>query len=247
MVVSIAWSVLLPSVEKSVYFHRESSDNLFKSNYKSAFVLMRRHFADSFSAFYVVKWSLWWALATAGFLQVQSYMQPLWSVIVSDKEQLQNGAVEAALTLVGFLGALSTAHLRVDWRQKGELVLAICSIVEGALMILNSQTESVLISYVCYVAFGGVYHFMITIASAEVAKHIAEDSYGLVFGLNTLAALVVQTVMATVLVTGDVGWALAPRDQFLAYGTYHIGIAVLFIVIGTVAWLKSDSDVNKIY
>lgn len=247
MVASVIWSTLLPSAQKSIYFHRDSTDNLFKSNYKSAFVLMKQHFLDSFSAMYVIKWSLWWALATAGFLQVQSYMQPLWSVIISDKNELQNGAVEAALTLVGFLGALSTAYLKIDWRQKGELVLAICSIVEGSLMILNSQAESIFVSYVCYTIFGGLYHFMITIASAEVAKHILEDSYGLVFGLNTLIALIVQTLITTLLVTGGVGWALAPRDQFLAYGIYHLGISLLFIVIGTISWLKSDSDVSKVY
>ncbi|KAJ8870862.1 hypothetical protein PR048_027163 [Dryococelus australis] len=49
-------------------------------------------------------------------------------------------------------------------------------------------------------------------AGAEVAKNIREDSYGLIFGVNTFVALALQTVL-TVLVAGKGGLQLSPRTQ----------------------------------
>lgn len=249
MIFGTIWAVFLPKVQQSIYFHRmeEESLQLTSSKYKTAFSLMKRHFFESFSNKYVLKWSIWWALTTGGFIQVQVYMQPLWAVINKSHDNIYNGAVEALLTLLGFLGALFAGYLKTEWKQKGELVLCICSIASGSIVLIGSQTDEIFVSYACYVGFGALYHFMITIASAEIAKNIKEDSYGLVFGLNTLVALVIQTFLTLCLVTGDLGVALGPRDQYLAYGIYHIAIATLFIVIGLIAWLKSKKDIKKTY
>jgi thiamine transporter 2/3 len=52
----------------------------------------------------VVKWSLWWALATCGFYQVIFYTQLLWEDIIAISGQnLFNGAVEATYTILGVL------------------------------------------------------------------------------------------------------------------------------------------------
>lgn len=55
-----------------------------------------------------------------------------------------------------------------------------------------------------------------------------EDAHALVFGLNTLAGLLIQTVL-TVAVAGDGGLMLDIRAQFLVYGCYFllIGVALL--------------------
>lgn len=250
MIAATAWSISLPSVQKSIYFHRTPEKELLtaREKYQSAFSLMKSHFLESFSNRYVAKWSIWWALATCGFALVQSYMQPLWTVIHTDPNiVLHNGSVEAVLTLIGCLGALSISFIKTDWSQRGELVLSLCSILAGTLLIISSQTSYILVSYICYVVFGGLYYFIITIASSEVAKHILEDSYGLVFGLNTLIALVLQTVITLCLITGDIGVALPPRPLHLSFGIYHMGIAVIFIIIGVIDWLKSHADLNKTY
>lgn len=181
-------------------------------------------------------------------MQVQTYAQPLWETVAPEEDnQLYNGLVEALLTLLGFFGALFAGFSKTDWRNKGELILSLCSICEGALLLTSSQTTSLILCYACYVGFGALYHFMITVASAEVAQHIVEDSYGLIFGLNTLLALALQTILTLALVTGDLGYKLAPRNQHLAYGVYHFGIATLFILIGLVSWIKSDKDITKTY
>jgi hypothetical protein len=50
------------------------------------------------------------------------------------------------------------------------------------------------------------------IFSFEVARHICDDSYGLVFGFNTFLALLFQSIL-TLIVADDAGLALDPRTQ----------------------------------
>lgn len=66
-------------------------------------------------------------------------------------------------------------------------------------------------------------------SSAEVAQKIREDSYALIFGINTFVALAIQTIL-TLIVADDVGLALGERSQFKIYGGYH-GLLGLFFVI----------------
>lgn len=249
MLAATLWSFLLPAAHTSIYFHRiPERQHLTSEKYKKAFTLMKSHFVESYMNKHVLKWSFWWALATCGFIQVQTYMQPLWAVIQTDSDQtIYNGATEAVLTLLGFAGALLAGIMKVDWKYIGELVLAVCSIVAGSVMLISSQTDSIYVSYVCYVVFGAVYHFMITIASSEIAQNIKEDSYGLVFGLNTLIALCLQSVMTVVVVQRTGGFALGPRNQYLVYGLYHMAIAFVYIFIGLVHWVRSRRDVRKTY
>ncbi|CAG9858965.1 unnamed protein product [Phyllotreta striolata] len=247
MIAATVWSLFLPSVQKSIYFHPE--DDMVKplnAKLSGAFHLMVSHFKYSFTNMYVLKWSLWYALSTCGFIQVQTYMQPLWTVIVNDpNKSIYNGAVEAVLTVVGFVGALIAGIFKTDWKVKGELTLTLCSLFQGFIMLYSSRTHEVMWSYVCYVIFGGFYHLMITVACSEVAQHIKDDSYGLVLGVNTFVALVFQTILTAVVVTEGVGFALKPRDQYFVYGCYHIFIAVLFILIGFIVWLNRSKEYRK--
>lgn len=225
----------------------EENRELTASKYKTAFSLMKKHFVDSFSNRHVLKWSIWWALATGGFIHVQAYMQPLWAVIKPNSDNIYNGAVEALATILGALGALLAGVLKTDWKHKGELMLSLCSIIAGAVLITSSQTEEIFISYAAYIAYCSIYQFMVTIASVEIAKYIMEDSYGLVFGLNSLVALILQTFLTLCFVSGDLGVPLYPRDQYLVYGFYHIAIAALYIIIGLASWMQSSKDIKKTY
>ncbi|KAJ8951851.1 hypothetical protein NQ318_019826 [Aromia moschata] len=222
MIFATAWAVLLPPVKKSIYFHREETEKRpLRAKFGAAFHLMAGHFVNSFSNGCVLKWSLWFALSTCGFIQVQTYMQPLWAAIVDDSDRaIFNGAVEAVLTVIGFLGALLAGVLRVDWKTKGELLLTVCSLLQGFLMLFSSRTEYIVLCYVCYVAFGALYHFMITIVSSEVAKYIKEESYGLVLGSTRSA-------------------------QYFVYGCFHVAIAVVYIVIGLATWTMSKRDYRR--
>ncbi|ERL94559.1 hypothetical protein D910_11836, partial [Dendroctonus ponderosae] len=219
LIAATLWSLLLPSVNKSIYFHQEKTLNSSnKMNMKLAFQTMWQHFKQGYANVYTLKWSIWFSLSTCGFIQVQVYMQPLWTAIVNDPSQpIYNGAVEAALTIIGFLGALAAGVLKVNWQKRGEIILASCSLIQGAIMLICARAEYVIISYVFYVLFGALYHFVITIASSEIAKHIEADSYGLIFGINTFGALAFQAILTMVVVTSGIGFGLPARSQFVVY------------------------------
>lgn len=247
LIAATIWAVFLPSVKKSIYFHREEILSLpLRHKGEHAFTLMGIHFTNSFSNIYVLKWSLWFALSTCGFIQAQTYMQPLWTAIVNDPDKpIYNGATEAVLTVLGFLGALLAGVMKVDWKVKGELTLTVCSLLQGFILLFTSRTDYIFASYVCYVAFGALYHFMITITSSEIAKHIKDESYGLVFGVNTFVAVALQSILTAIVVRGGIGFALSPRDQYFVYGIFHVVVAVIYIVIGLATWLTSKRDYRR--
>ena len=67
---------------------------------------MYADFRAAYSSPSVLQWSVWWAFATCGNLQVGNYAQPLWEEIAPwedfDSEgALYNGLVEASNTLLG--------------------------------------------------------------------------------------------------------------------------------------------------
>ena len=53
----------------------------------------------------LLKWSIWWAIATCGYFQVGNYIQNLWEYIHPSADHpnqaIYNGAVEAGATLLG--------------------------------------------------------------------------------------------------------------------------------------------------
>lgn len=240
-ILATLWAFMLPSVRKSIYFNQENNLLAIKKSekFQLAFRLLWKHFKTSYSNMSVIKWSLWWAMATCGFIQVQYYMQTLWSEIEPGRKSIYNGAVEAVLTLLGTLAALLAGTMKTNWKLKGELLLTICSIVQGSSLLISSYTQYIWISYVCYIVFGSLYHFIITIVSSEVAKDIPEDSYGLVFGLNTLIALSLQTILMLIVVDGNIGFGLSPRKQYNVYGGYFMGIATVYIIFGFIQWSRT--------
>nr|CAD7462948.1 unnamed protein product [Timema tahoe] len=201
------------------------------------YTLLWRDFVAAFTNWYVVKWSIWWALATCGYLQVAhlvirvlcvictkepshyipndyvmcsrgvgtkgggegpilsvlrcvgeslpfrdgstgagmitTYVQLLYETILEENKQddneLYNGAVEALSTLLGACATLACSWLKVDWRTNGETALALCSLVEAAILFVSSQSQVMWLAYFCYVMFVVVYYAMFTITKAEQA------------------------------------------------------------------------------
>lgn len=167
----------------------------------------------------------------AGFLMVQIYVQVLWKEIDIDQLQL-NAGVEATLTLFGAAAAFLAGFLTSRTFAKFDIwVLTFCSLLEGAFILISSQTDSIWIAYTMYILFGVLYSFMITIASATVAKCLADDSFALIFGINTLFALVFQTLLTVIVIS----WLVfSIRDQFMIYGFYFIGLSVIYLAASIV-------------
>lgn len=187
----MVWAIALPAVGMSLYFYADtenpkemlhitasaavpavdSDKDLVESKKKSQFSakravrLLLTHFKESYSDMVVVQWSLWWALAACGFTQVQMYIQFLWQQINPDHQNVWNGAVEASLTLLGVFGAFAAGYMNSKRFDRLDLwMLTVCSALEGLLLLASALTDSVWVSYVTYVLFGMLFHFMITVA-----------------------------------------------------------------------------------
>lgn len=92
-------------------------------------------------------------------------MQFLWQAIDNERDTLFNGAVEAALTLLGAGAAFGAGYLNVERFDRWSMwVLSFVSIVMGGVMLWGTLTAYVWSSYVAYVLFGMATHFMVTLA-----------------------------------------------------------------------------------
>lgn len=81
-----------------------------------------------------------------------------------------------------------------------------------------------------YSLFNMVLNFTKSLLRSEVAESVKEDSEAFIFGINTLLALVIQTFL-TLLVTGEQGFELDIRDEFVVYGVYSSLLGVIFLMI----------------
>lgn len=117
-------------------------------------------------------------------------------------------------------------------------ILTLCSLVEGAMIIVSAYTDDIWIAYIMYISFGTIYMFMITLASATVAKNLLEDSFALIFGVNTLGALIVQNILTIVFVT-DIGLGLTQRHQFVVFGGYFVLLSAIFFIQSLVKTFRS--------
>ena len=119
-----------------------------------------------YSNLYLLKWSIWWALATCGVLQVENYAQNLWKQIAEDSGQSHefNGLVQALTTFFSALAALLLPLLRVNWAVWGEFVIGLISLADSCLLLTASASQTVWIAYLCHILFRTTYSFLITIA-----------------------------------------------------------------------------------
>nr|CDJ90390.1 Reduced folate carrier domain containing protein [Haemonchus contortus] len=132
---SLVFAIALPAVPwKSAYekkmllkdVTKPPDDKLF---YKDYVIFHFKTFIEDLKGIYgnsvMLKWSLWWALATCGYLQIGNYTQTLWGTLIPpNASDIYNGLTEALCPLISLPAVLLVQHLRVDWSRWGELCLA---------------------------------------------------------------------------------------------------------------------------
>lgn len=195
-----------------------------------AMVLLWSHFRSSYKKRKVREWSLWYAMGMCGYLQIITYVQMIWNAIREDAT-LWNGAVEAGLTLLSALVALLAGYLHNGFfnsRRSIIVLIALC-MFEAIAIYTISNTTILAVSYAAYLVFGVLYAFTITVASAEVAKELDDDSFGLIFGFNTFLALALQTIITFLFVSGSV-FQLDIFQQFLAYCIFFVVLGVIYTI-----------------
>ncbi|KAM4895004.1 thiamine transporter 2-like [Sylvia borin] len=189
-----------------------------------------RDLRECYSSHKLLCWSLWWALATAGFNQVVNYVQVLWDLRApSHSSAVYNGAVEAIATFLGSATSMAVGYVKVNWDLSGELALAIFSALDAGSLLLMHFTDNIWACYGGYLAFKGCYMLLITIATFQIAVNLSMERYALMFGFNNFVALVIQTIL-TVVVVDSRGLGLDISTQFLIYGSYFTVIAGIFLI-----------------
>ncbi|EDV49586.1 thiamine transporter 1 [Drosophila erecta] len=267
-IIAMLWAFCLPGVDRSLYFHREQlaitepqtelpgegSPEVVDRRQESvpkqpgALGLLWLHFRNAYTNPRVVQWSLWYAIGLAGYLQVTYYVQVLWKVIEPEPLIAWNGAVDAVLTALAALCALAAGYLHTGKLRPRTslLILALLSAVEGGCVLICCWTHDIYWSYAGFVLFGALYGFTITVASAEVARNLEEESFGLVFGVNTFVALIFQSLLTMIFVT-DTGFELDPVGQYTAYAFYFIGAGVLYLISVLIEYFMCrDTDIEKL-
>lgn len=71
------------------------------------------------------------------------------------------------------------------------------------------------------------------ILSVNVAKRLPDDSFGMVFGINTLLALALQSIL-TYVVVSDNGFKLEAIESFTVYSAYFIILAAIYALAGII-------------
>ncbi|KAH8377162.1 hypothetical protein KR093_003734 [Drosophila rubida] len=237
-IISLPISILLPNVPRSLYFYSADSkkqvqgtDEPPKFSLSNAGRLLWYHLVSSYTNPVVLMWSVWWSLAICAQVQVITYIQFLWKHQAPNNESEFNGGTEAVATLLGAVGAVLAGLLKSNnHRQRYMLINNICGLFLGALLLMAALCNNVWVSYVAYILFCSVFYFIVTVAAAIVAENLVDDSFGLVFGINTLVALILQTILTLIVVT-DTGFGLPPTDQYIVYGSYFLIMSAVYLVV----------------
>ncbi|NXD00609.1 S19A3 protein, partial [Certhia familiaris] len=122
-----------------------------------------RDLRDCYSSRKLLCWSLWWALATAGFNQVVNYVQVLWDFQApSHSSAVYNGAVEAIATFL--ITSFLVQYMKINWDHFGELALGIFSAIDACCLFLMHFSTNIWACYAGYLIFKACYVLLLTIA-----------------------------------------------------------------------------------
>uniref|UniRef100_A0A663N5W4 Solute carrier family 19 member 3 n=1 Tax=Athene cunicularia TaxID=194338 RepID=A0A663N5W4_ATHCN len=182
-------------------------------------VQLGRDLRDCYSSRKLLYWSLWWALATAGFNQVLNYIQVLWDFRApSHSSAVYNGAVEAIATFLGSATSMAVGCIKINWDLSGELTLGIFSAMDAGSLFLMHFTDNIWACYAGYLAFKACYMFLITIATFQIAVNLSMERYALMFGFNNFVAVVIQTILTVVVVDSKgLGLDISTQVSYIAH------------------------------
>ncbi|XP_062987562.1 thiamine transporter 2 [Elgaria multicarinata webbii] len=188
-----------------------------------------RDLKECYSTKKLLYWSIWWALATAGFNQILNYVQVLWDdKAPSHSSAVYNGAVEAIATFLSSITSLAVGYVKLNWDLTGELALGAFSALDAGSLFLMCFTKNIWVCYAGYLVFKACYMLLITIATFQIAVSLSMERYALMFGFNNFIALIIQSIV-TFIVVDSKGLGLDIGTQFLIYGSYFAVIAGIFL------------------
>ncbi|XP_065531036.1 thiamine transporter 2 isoform X2 [Lathamus discolor] len=190
-----------PSADMGPAPEQQAGDAKPQNHVLGVLVQLSKDLRDCYSSRKLLYWSLWWALATAGFNQVLNYIQVLWDFRApSHSSAVYNGAVEAIATFLSSVTSFIVQYMKINWDLFGELALGIFSTIDAVSLLLMHFTTNIWACYAGYLIFKACYMLLITIATFQIAVNLSMERYALVFGFNNFIALVIQTILTVVIV-----------------------------------------------
>uniref|UniRef100_A0A673N3U7 Thiamine transporter 2-like n=1 Tax=Sinocyclocheilus rhinocerous TaxID=307959 RepID=A0A673N3U7_9TELE len=243
--IALIGSILLPMPKTSMFFHQMRSArgetdgeglSVDKTGKRISFCFYnlsknlkhkthRKSQSESicFSSRTLLVWSAWWALATCGYNQTVNYVQSLWDYVEpSSNFTVYNGGVEVLSNLFGAAAAYGIGFSSADWSRWGEVALGALSALEGGALFAMVFSANIWVCYCGYIIFKSLYMLLITIAMFQIAAGLNMERYALVFGANTFCALVLQTIITSVVVdSGGLGVDIVTQVRLPE--TLHIG------------------------
>ncbi|XP_039984944.1 thiamine transporter 2-like [Xiphias gladius] len=199
-----------------------------------------------YSSVAVLFFCIWAATGRCGFYQVVGYVQLLWVHIQPHNFTACNGGVDAISTLSGAAATVAVGHVSLEWSLWGELILGGFTLLIAGALFLMDMTDNIWISYACYILFKTFYMQLTTICTFQIAKALNRKCYALVFGMNSFAGTVLQSVL-TAIVINTKSLQLTITSQFFIYASYFAAISLLFTVRGvyTVLHMKRPAAGNR--
>ena len=187
---ALATAYFIPS-DKLV---RPTNYRLNRSPLEAAFWRKILHdLSAMFTSWIAICWSVWYALAYVGLSSNESYISSLFFSI--DESLDYNGIMSA---LASLLSAFTTI-LPNCWPQmtshNAHIIVAIGTALCAIFTILLAKAKSIWSAYASFLAFECVIYFLNSIASVRIALQMESDAYVLVFLVNTMMSLSLQSVL----------------------------------------------------
>ncbi|KAF1753686.1 hypothetical protein GCK72_020243 [Caenorhabditis remanei] len=240
MTFAVFLAAVLPQVAWRKAYQKKLEDNssstdleslVNDANYKDYLKLFFMELHQDLYTIYrnplILKWSIWSALSSCIFYQIVNYTQTLWGTL-PESQNKYNGITEALVPLMGIPADLITRLLNVNWNRWGDILLSVGSLFQAGLLFWMSQSHQIIVMYICYILYRVIYQLSTTIAQSTLALSLDSRLFGLLFGINTFMALVLQSILTAIVIDAE---KLAIRAQFAVYSGYHLFVAVLFAII----------------
>ena len=173
-------SLALPKVDKNILAHHSththiahteacteiiSSENKDKVSWKLFFLDMLVSFKKSYSNGQLLMWSVWWAFATCGGLQVRYYVMNLWLHIQGvNSKHVYNGAVFACGTLLSAFVVAMFSLVKIKWSVIGEALISAVSVVQATVLFVMAYTNNIWIAYMSFVIFRVSFALIVAVA-----------------------------------------------------------------------------------
>lgn len=80
---------------------------------------------------------------------------------------------------------------------------------------------------------------MFSFFSAEIAKELPEDSYGLIFGVNAFFAYCMQSILTAIVASDSFGLDLNIFQQMNVYGGFLAVIGCVYLILLAIFGIRS--------